>query len=193
MEFSESNWTFRFSSAWRVIRFDKHPHFIALSGAGFKAIDLMGWHPQKGLLLLEVKYYRKRHRTSRPYPELEEISEILDQKFSDTLKAIGIIEQYLERKWGYRLVRNWLQHPIGKRLCKNWSFWQAVIKTAKDPNRVLRWAFIEYDQLSEQVKLNWRLRIADQLRERSPGLPENIQIIGDPLTEEQTLFSLQKP
>ncbi|MEO1713427.1 MAG: hypothetical protein AAFU60_08845 [Bacteroidota bacterium] len=179
MEFSESNWAFRFTSEWRVIQFDKHPHFIALSGAGFKAVDLLGIHPQEGLLLLEIKYYRKRHKTSRPYPELEEISDILEQKFSDTLKAIGIIEQYLERKWRYRLVRNWLQHPIGKRLFKNWSFWQAVIKTAKDPNRVLCWAFIEYDQLSEQVKVNWRSRVASLLRKRSPGPPENIQVIGD--------------
>ncbi|MEM1217326.1 MAG: nuclease-related domain-containing protein [Bacteroidota bacterium] len=192
MEFKESNWTFAFSSEWRVIRFDTHPHFIALSGSGFKAIDFLAVHPEKGLLLLEVKYYRKRHRTSRPYPELEEISDILEQKFSDTLKAIHIIERYLERKGTYRFVHRWLQHPMGRRLFSNWSFWNAVIRTAKDPNRVLRWAFIEYDQLSEQVKMNWRSDVAERLRERTVSPPENIQLLGDPLQENQQLFSLQK-
>ncbi len=121
--FTESNLNFTFSDAWEVIKYDEHRYYRALSGSDFSGVDFAGIHDGKAYFI-EVKNY-----TQYPMDEplnLEEITQNFTEKITDTQRLLALINQYHERKWLYRLVRN--QNFLMRRFFKHWYFWKRLFE-----------------------------------------------------------------
>jgi len=116
--FIESNLQFDFHPDWKVRKYDEHPFYQAMSGAGMSAVDFVGIHRTGKLFLMEVKNYKSRSEREniRTVEKLDGASplllEILEEKMEETQKGIQAISQYLNRKWWYRTRFRLLNHPL---------------------------------------------------------------------------------
>ncbi|MEM6697956.1 MAG: hypothetical protein AAF599_06145, partial [Bacteroidota bacterium] len=143
--FRESNLQFQFNANWTVRKYDEHPFYQAMSGAGMSAVDFVGVHPLGQLLLMEVKNFNNRSEREnlRTLEKLEGESplllEILEEKIEETQKGIRAISQYLHRKWWYRTRFQLLDRPIfQKRLLQiDRLFWMKASQILQNfPNQV---------------------------------------------------------
>ncbi|MEM9835846.1 MAG: hypothetical protein AAF828_05060 [Bacteroidota bacterium] len=136
--FLESDLQFIFPAAWTVRKYDEHHFYHALSGHGLKAVDFIALSPDGRLILVEVKNYCPRmDQTGTPYPvvrkKASQLAESLAKKYSDSLRAIRVVQQYYQRKWYYRLSYQLL------RLLGSWGhfselvFWNEAAKRSNHP------------------------------------------------------------
>ena len=132
--FIESGLTFRFSpSCWAVRKYDQHEYYQVLSGAGLKGTDFVGIWKARQLFLIEVKNYRGASALPSPDTLAGEIS----RKVEDTFTGLSAIQQMLERKSLYRLLR-----PLLSKLplhTYDWPFWTKIAKLTEflDQSKVL--------------------------------------------------------
>lgn len=148
--FSESGLRFTFSREfWQVRRYDSHTYFRGLSGAGLKGVDFIGIYKNQELVLIEVKNYQTGvdgRRSAFIHARLSDpqaLAAALVAKMRDTLRAIGIIQQYLQRKWAYRLARPLMAWFPG--LAPEWHFWMLAHDLAGVQVRLL--CILEVDDI----------------------------------------------
>lgn len=125
--FLESQLRFTFPPSWQVFAYDRHRFYQTLSGRGLVGADFMGFLPNGDLLIIEVKNYtdpysdRQLARVPGFITEPERYLRRMARKLTDTLRSIRIFEQYLNRKWTYRLVRPYLSRLA--RFFPEWHRW----------------------------------------------------------------------
>lgn len=149
MDFLESGLRFIFGPEWVVKKYDEHPYFQGLSGAGLKGVDFIAIHAGRKAVLIEVKNYRTRHNVEmdRFFEVLakpaEELAIEMRRKTEDTLLAIDAVRQYYDRSWWYRRFRRlwihwpWVQH--------NRAFWTRINELADQQLQVVLWLALDED------------------------------------------------
>ena len=169
MIFKESDLSFNFSADhWVIKKYDTHRYFKILSGAGLKGVDFLGIYEGKQVVFFEVKHFHTNHPTKPPsyliFQDLEAfIAKIVD-KAHDLIRAISIINQYLERKWWFRLfLKSSAFFPAFLIKNRDWYFWYRVaqlmwVPLKEQPTFVL-WLEIEAvltektkDKIHQQIK-----------------------------------------
>lgn len=122
-EFWESGLHFQFPNNWRVVSYDQHRFFQAISGAGLSGVDFLGIAPDGRLWMIEVKNYSNGPDPipgKGPSDQLLKDSASLEarllKKAKDTRRGIAVVSAFLERKWIYR---RWFQYQ------QRWTFLQA--------------------------------------------------------------------
>lgn len=159
--FIESDLQFEFSSNWIVRKYDEHPFYQAMSGAGMSAVDFVGIHPSGKLFLMEVKNFKSRSEKEnlRTLEKLEGESplllEILEEKVEETQKGIRAISQYLHKKWWYRARFQLLDRPTfqSSLLQIDRLFWMKADQISQDfPNQVQTVLWLELPAEMEEQR-----------------------------------------
>lgn len=123
-----------FDQSWSVVAFDQTRFFKALAGQGLRGVDFLGIREQT-LYLIEIKNYSpaKKMKRYRYGTDQDELVVQLDEKYSDSLRIVRIIESTLRRHLLYRI---WLQ--ITRHLAflrrtgpSGWAFWTLCAELAR--------------------------------------------------------------
>ena len=87
--FDESNLCFSFGNEWQVIKVDQHPDYLNVfqNIPGTKAVDFLGMHGGT-VYLIEVKNFSANLAIDEPRIRGDDLSNILAQKFRDTLFVV---------------------------------------------------------------------------------------------------------
>ena len=132
MTFEESDLTFNFSdNDWEIIRYDTHRYYKTLSGVGLKGVDFLGIYKKRQVVFFEVKHFRSpQFINATAYSILEDSDTFTNRitgKLDDTINAIRVIIQYLERKLWYRFyLRYDYLMPSFFIKNKDWYFWHRL-------------------------------------------------------------------
>lgn len=154
MTFQESDLKFQFSDAdWQIIKYDAHRYFKILSGAGLKGIDFLGIYQGKQVVFFEVKNFHTHQPINNDaYQIIENTPEFIESiigKMEDTLSAIKIVIQYLQRKWWYRLFLNYQQFiPTIFIQQKDWYFWHRIQALISDSEE---WQFVLWLEIDGSI------------------------------------------
>lgn len=104
-----------FPDEWDTIKLDDHPYYRKISGRGLKSVDFMAIHEDWGLMLIEIKDYS--HRGIPP----DDIQDILDEKYHDSIRLIRAVHRYISKNWYYKLCYQWMN--IRLLHLKEWDIW----------------------------------------------------------------------
>ena len=132
MTFQESDLQFQFSDIdWQIKKYDAHRYFKILSGAGLSGIDFLGIYKETQVVFWEIKNYHSNDTSKiQDYLVINDTSLFIKKitaKMEDTLTAIRVINQYLERQWWYRFFLQYYQFiPTALVRRKDWYFWYRV-------------------------------------------------------------------
>lgn len=180
IQFTESDLIFNFPKKWQITKYDAHPFYQRLSGAGMKGVDFMGIYEEKDLVLIEVKNYRIRYDEKPP----TEIYHILDNpevlvekirlKAEDTMQVIRVINKYYARKKWYKLL-----HPLYSLLRRTpyylqtprfWQDAQHLIET--NQFSVILWLETEseYEIFTQEEVVQFRQNVQRIAQEKYPNL-----------------------
>lgn len=103
--FTESGLSFSFEEAnWKVLKYDEDPKYLAISDSlqGTKAIDFLGFHNEKTLIMFEVKglrgYGSQKNVEDRLADGMEILSTEVAQKVKDTVAAVAGISRNMLTK-----------------------------------------------------------------------------------------------
>lgn len=143
--FLESGLVFSFPPAWQLRKYDEHTFYRGLSGRGLKAVDFIVLLPDGRLCLIEVKNYHSRQSKDGQFhpverPKASELANRLTDKYTDSARAIRVIDRYYRSKWYYRL-RSLLfpAHLFGYR--SDLQFWTEAARrlAGTQPTLLLLW------------------------------------------------------
>ncbi|MEL7122465.1 MAG: hypothetical protein AAFO07_23670 [Bacteroidota bacterium] len=160
MIFEESNIHFRFSSNWMVHKYDEHPFYSSLSGAGFKAVDFIALHEYQNLYLWEIKNYNRPINKPfyNPWEVIQEdpqaFVEKLVSKVEHTIDALRLINLYYQRKWFYKRKVRLLDSSFFK--FTNWFFWLNAHRFSKFENKVIVVICLSAEEADERFR-EWLL------------------------------------
>jgi len=154
MTFHESNLQFEFDARrWVVKKYDSHRYYKGLSSVGLKAVDFIGLLDWETVVLIEVKNYRDRPERERPRiiqkiaGKKPRVVKSFTKKVEDTMRAIDIIGQYLQRKRLYRMLQPYLAYRIWQGVAqRDWIFWTLANRAIERQKVVL----VLWLELSEQ-------------------------------------------
>jgi len=144
-DFHESDLLFSFPRNWVVRKYDDHTFYQGLSGYGLKAVDFVILLPDGRLCLMEVKnYHPRRDERGREHPvdrkKAGALAKRLSEKYTDSLRVIGVIRKYYRRKWYYRWRYSLGRYlPLGYRT--DLLFWHEAARRAEGqlPVSILLW------------------------------------------------------
>ena len=180
--FQESDLQFQFSDTdWRVKKYDTHRFFKTLSGAGLKGVDFLGIFQDKQVVLWEVKnYHTNQANKSQNYLIVENTVVFIENiigKVTDTLTAIRVIQQYLNRQWWYRFYSAYSSYiPTFLIRQKDWFFWHQIQKISKEKGAVTFVLWLEIEA-SLEVKV-WKKILTTIQQELSKQLKkEDISLV----------------
>ncbi len=182
-QFHESGLLFSFPKDWQVLKYDAHPYFRAISGAGMRGADFI-WVDSAGVLtLMEVKHFRKPSQPGIDAPDLlpppAELAEAVGRKMADTLMGIQVVEGYLSRKWTFRVWRR-LAQLIGKRAPQmgEWMVWQNLHRAGEvhRPKRIVLWLEIPGCEITQRYTASVREVFAPFLRDQLPDFSLECEI-----------------
>lgn len=186
MTFHESGLDFTFfPQRWIVKKYDSHRFYTGLSGAGLKAVDFIGLLNRETLVLLEVKNYRDRPERELPRilekigEEKLKVKQSFTGKVRDTVQGIFVIEEFLQRKWLYRLVSPLLlRHRFLHRWAKaDWIFWTLAAEAVRQKKLVLvLWLELDasYTGLSDSYIKTLRSNLAVSLTQQLADLTTEV-------------------
>ncbi len=146
MTFYESDLQFQFDTAhWVVKKYDDHRYYQGLSSVGLKAVDFIGLLDWETVVLIEVKNYRNRPERERERilqkiaGKKPKVVQSFTQKVRDTVRAIDIVGQYLQRKWLYRRLKPYFfNRNIWWRFAqRDWVFWTLASQAVERQQVVL--------------------------------------------------------
>jgi len=183
MRLYESDLVFDFDdSAWIVKKYDEHPYYNKLRGAGLKGVDFIGIYKQETVVFIEVKNFRDRNPYQiEPFAVLEEtnlfITKMAD-KLEDTFRATTAIAAFLRKKWWYRLffkLENFL--PRQWYLQQDWAFWYLVHQLATQRSKIcfVLWLEIE-ERISEKGKINLSQHIDKRLEKELAEFTDEVLV-----------------
>jgi hypothetical protein len=166
MEFVESGLHFYFDRSWIVKKYDAHRFFPGLAGAGLKGVDFIAIKRGK-LMMIEIKNFRRRQswQTENPLEDIlqdpDQFAETITRKAEDTLRGIGAIGTYYQRKWFYRL-----SNSVLKFLPTNgWDFlfWIRAHRLAQLPEQVQFVLWMETEQARPELKASIHQKLNEWL------------------------------
>lgn len=132
MTFQESDLQFQFADIdWQIKKYDAHRYFKILSGAGLSGVDFLGIYKETQVVFWEIKNYHTNDASKTPnYLVIKDTSLFIEKirtKMEDTLTAIRVVHQYLQRQWWYRFFLQYHQFiPTALVRQKDWYFWYRV-------------------------------------------------------------------
>lgn len=99
-----------------------------MSGAGLKGVDFLGIYQKNKVVFFEVKHFRSPQFAETIaysiFADTPAFTKRITGKLQDTLKAIRVISQYLERKWWYRFLIRYIDFiPTSFIKNRDWYFW----------------------------------------------------------------------
>jgi hypothetical protein len=184
--YTESELEFRFPKHWGIRKYDQQKFYLQISGLGLKGVDFLIVDPigEGHLYLVEVKNYRTRNHEGGTFiPSLKEpptLAAVVAAKYEHTLRTIGAIKLYYQRKWWYRLF---YQHYLKRRnYQKDPVFWTAVNRLAQNSEQHTLLLWLEADDVSPsysdalRMTLNYELptgvavKVASMAQPYPPGI-----------------------
>lgn len=179
MDLIESDLIFSFSEKdWEVIKYDTHRYYKILSGVGLKGIDFLGVFNKRKVVFFEVKNYRNQHLSKKNgYLVLENPTNFVQQvaqKLKDTLKAVEVIIQYLERKGWYRFYlrfHTWIPPFIVQK--KDWYFWHRLYQLMQEKEGM---EFVLWLEIEDEIPLVKRGELLEELKKSLSGILRKIAI-----------------
>jgi len=205
--FSESGLSFQFPKSWTVFKYDEHRFYTYLSGAGLKGVDFIAINGEE-LILIEVKNYADRiikenfdpMRGLRTDPEA--YVDHYFQKFADTLKLLGIVEKYYNRKWWYRNIFQRFKSFFSKKevIKTETGFWSRAIEILADVKgvKLILWLELapQYDaKAAEEIYDYFQEQLTIKTPEKATFVLANAERPFDPIimTRERTEKEIISP
>ncbi len=165
MQVSESHLIFDFEPNWKVRKYDDHPYYSRLSGAGLKAVDFITIYNNEHLVFWEIKNYRERKPNLRHDPLLalkentEGFLKDMAQKAKDTLTALRAIDGYYKRSWTYsfrkRMMHFYETYP------SEWYFWLKVYELSQRKNNLCFVLWLEGFELNPAQHIFFKNQLLD--------------------------------
>jgi len=174
MTFYESDLQFQFDpSRWIVKKYDDHRYYQGLSSVGLKAVDFIGLLDWETVVLIEVKNYRNRPERERERilqkisGEKPRVVKSFTKKVQDTVRAIDIIGQYLQRKWLYRQLQFYFSNRIWQRFAqRDWIFW-TLANQAIERQQVVLVLWLELSDAYEGLPPDYMNKVRSYLADRT--------------------------
>ncbi|MEM1123114.1 MAG: hypothetical protein AAGJ18_21910 [Bacteroidota bacterium] len=143
MIFQESGLLFTFSEkTWDVLQYDTHKYYKILSGVGLKGVDFLGIYQKRQVVFWEVKHFRSPISKDHKFELSPDFEGQIVGKLVDSIRAIRVIHQYLERKWWYRAYQKFKGY-FPSFLIKNqdWYFWYRLhqLISSKEQMQFVLW------------------------------------------------------
>lgn len=173
MQIKESDLLFRFDKKWLLRKYDEHPFYSRLSGAGYKAVDIVSIYNNNQLVLWEIKNFNHRKPNLRHDPLLEVSTETqafikrMASKAIDTLAALSVIDQYYQRRLFYNLRQRFMRNSYFQ--STNWYFWLKSFRLSDMERLPIFILWVEGYQLEEQY--------LNQLRAELKGVVSDVYIL----------------
>lgn len=150
--YQESELEFKFPHHWAIRKYDQQKFYLQVSGLGLKGVDFLIIDPigEGHLYLMEVKNYRtRRHEKGTFIPQLKappELAATVATKYEHTLRAIGAINLYYQRKWWYKLFRK--NYSKSRNYQREAVFWTTVSRLVLNTSQHTLLLWLEADELT---------------------------------------------
>lgn len=159
--FHESNYKFKFSADWNVIKYDDHRFYKILSGQNMSGVDFAGIHDEEEAYLIEIKNF-KQYKSEKSEKSLEEFCNEIIEKGRDSLQLISIIHKYLHKKFLYNTF-----YSVVRRFPwfnPEWVFWSEMHRVCIIVEKVNFILLINSDYDHKQIELVLCTNLNDQFK-----------------------------
>ncbi|MEM1324740.1 MAG: hypothetical protein AAGI23_02240 [Bacteroidota bacterium] len=159
--FQESDLHFTFQDGYVVKKYDEQPFYQLFSGRGLRAVDFIGLHSDGRAWMMEVKNYSNRpitqahHIRQKLSGDTSPLFQQMQQKITDTKRAITAIDDYLYGKWWYRWRYQMLSRLGSKNILlqQDRMYWIEVAKRVEEMQCLL-WLELPEDWVEERNRLH---------------------------------------